>query len=808
MTDEKLEEIIELEARGYRASALRRLRGYLKIHPGDAEGWYYLARFSTKPRQQIAAIERALKLQPDYPEAEEYRAVLLEEYPNLDSGSRPRWTVVLLLIVLIGALAALLAYLTVLQFFGESEPEVVIVVPTTGTPQTAVPPLIISTNTPEVTATWTQPPTLRPSPTPLPPTATLTANVPSPDVSAGGLVTETPRPTRVPDDEPAADAQLVLIAMDDGEEIAEALRESFPGDDVAFEVGIAAQDHEAALVISGDSEALNVQIGEQSTFYLQSPALVNLSRMPDQTQITLELPELNAVVAYVAYQHEAVIENMAARFSGRVTSMDESDILLAYMLGYSYQALGQHTDALDVYDLLTAFTSDNPDPVITANRGLAFAETGDYESGTSLLRSVLESHPDPVLVQSTIGDIYATVPEGQSEAERAYNEALSLDANDPRPHVGLGLLQKSSNQFNAALEAFGTALAVDPGYVPAYYERATLRHEINLLDEALQDVDLAITFAPRVGELYALRGQILVQREEWELASRSLEQAMQLGVASTQLNSDLAAAYFELGNLDGAIRMSNAALAQDMDDVGAWYQRGRAYLAQNELGSAVNDFDQGLQRAPEHVGLLVARCTAHARLGDDGSATIDCDAALALDNDNGYALEQRGLIRARAGDRAGAAEDFAEAISYAPDAYEAHYFLGLYALQENRYPQAVESLSRAIELAPLLGKAHAARGVAYRITGEWEGAIDDLETALELVPEDVYSYYELGLSKRGLADATFDAGDSAAAEALYEEAAEALLEFLNASQPQDPFVAEAQAALDYVNSALLVVQEG
>ena len=97
--------------------------------------------------------------------------------------------------------------------------------------------------------------------------------------------------------------------------------------------------------------------------------------------------------------------------------MDENDILLAYMLGYSYQAVGQHEDALDIYDLLTAFTSDNPNPMIAANRGLAFARTGDYESGASFLRNVMDTHPDPVLVQTTIGDIYAAVPETQGEAE-------------------------------------------------------------------------------------------------------------------------------------------------------------------------------------------------------------------------------------------------------------------------------------------------------------------------------------------------------------------------------------------------------
>lgn len=848
MSEEKdiLEEIVELEREGYRATAMRRLTRFLRENPNDPRGWYYMARFLGSPRQQKAAIDRALKLRPDFPEAREFRSILLEENPYLENRlfSRPVRFFALLALAAIAAGVGLALGLSVV--FEAPQPEVVIVIPHTETPLPTVQPIIIATNAETVP---TETPPAAPSPTAtspaiqtIPPSPTHAETTPDAPV---GFVSATPLPTLTPPPEPtrvaSADiadpnAQKVLIApfaADTGNAavgLSARLATVFNRGDMFFEVmdapitndvqAISAlQGAEAAMIIYGsvDADVLHLQLYavEDPLRYDQQPELFNLARASSPWRLTVEIPRANlgeaaafasveAAIGYLGNYPQAVIESIGEQFSKPRNVFDEDESLLAFILGYSYQALEQQAEALKIYDLLTTYSGE-PNLNVVANRAYAIAQTGNYESAVTLYLSIVAQFPDPAFIQTNIGEIYLQVGD-QNAAQLAFDEAIRLDPSSARPYVGRGRLLRSQNQYNRALEDFTQALSLDGAYALAYYERARLRRDLNLLDEALNDVDLAITFQPQIGEYYALRGAILLLQDNYEEAAAAFEQALQRGVERPEAYVGLAEAYFELGNLDGTIRQSNNALAMDQSLTRAWYLRGKAYLAQNELGSALEDFSQGLDRDPQDVDLLVARCTTHARLGDDGAAATDCDAALALDGQNGWALEQRGMIRARAGDRAGAAADFAEAVTYEPAAYEAHYYLGLYALQEGRYEAAIESLTTAIELAPFLGKAFSARGVTYRILGACELAIADLEESLELVPEDVYSYYELGLCKRALADQAYEAANTARAKQLYQEAAQDFLTFLNAKQPGDEFVAEAQAGLSYVNNALQVIE--
>jgi len=327
-------------------------------------------------------------------------------------------------------------------------------------------------------------------------------------------------------------------------------------------------------------------------------------------------------------------------------------------------------------------------------------------------------------------------------------------------------------------------------------------------DLALQDLNQALAQAPLIGEYYALRGQLFLRRAAWEDARADLETAVRLGAGNAETQAAFAHVLYQLGELGAALTASQAAILADPAYAEGYLWRAYVALAQDRPDDALKDFERGLDLAPDNAALWVGACTAHARLGDDGAAAQACDSALALDNNNALALEQRGLIRYRAGDRAGAESDFLEATLYSPDVYQAQYYLGVYALQAGDLTTSIARLSAAIKVNAAFGEAYAARAVAYRLTGAWELAVADAEQALKLVPDDVYSYYELGLSKRFLADRAFEAGNRTGAQVLYQEAAEAFLTFLNASQPEDPFVLEAQVALAYVQNALAVIAEG
>ncbi|MBZ0304925.1 MAG: hypothetical protein K8I82_02540, partial [Anaerolineae bacterium] len=249
----------------------------------------------------------------------------------------------------------------------------------------------------------------------------------------------------------------------------------------------------AALVIYEASGEFQIYAQEDTQLTLNRPELLSLSRLSSPWQMMLSGSEwqtaLRAVLAYLTYQHQEVIDTLGGRFDNVRGVMSDDEIRLAAMLAYSYQAAGDHEAAMPLYDLLIGYTEDVH---IKANRAWATAETGSAESAVTLYLSLLDQHPDPAFIQTNIGEIYARFPESANSARLAFDEALKLNPRAPRPHLGKGRLLMAENDFNAAMTEFDSAINAAPDYTPAYYTRAQLRVTLGLLDDAYSDITYAI----------------------------------------------------------------------------------------------------------------------------------------------------------------------------------------------------------------------------------------------------------------------------------------------------------------------------
>lgn len=69
--DEQLLAIVEAARAGEHAAAMRRLRAYLKTQPQDADGWAVLGQLAEDDRVRLAALRRAMELDPAQPIARE-----------------------------------------------------------------------------------------------------------------------------------------------------------------------------------------------------------------------------------------------------------------------------------------------------------------------------------------------------------------------------------------------------------------------------------------------------------------------------------------------------------------------------------------------------------------------------------------------------------------------------------------------------------------------------------------------------------------------------------------------------------------
>ena len=216
MTEPTLGQIAQLAKAGQTAQARQMLAAYLKAHPDDADGWVLRARLAAAPDERLAALQRALKLNPEHEQAR----ALLARWRSQGKKPRPnRWRLPLLLLgaalgiaLAVGAAALLsggaaeapLPTLAVLADDERPATEVIAaVLQPTDTPATAASPTAPASPSPEPTPPPTE--TARPSPTPTEPIISASPTpTPAPPTNPPALPSPTPPapPTNPPAEAP------------------------------------------------------------------------------------------------------------------------------------------------------------------------------------------------------------------------------------------------------------------------------------------------------------------------------------------------------------------------------------------------------------------------------------------------------------------------------------------------------------------------------------------------------------------------------------------------------------------------------
>lgn len=117
----------------------------------------------------------------------------------------------------------------------------------------------------------------------------------------------------------------------------------------------------------------------------------------------------------------------------------------------------------------------------------------------------------------------------------------------------------------------------------------------------------------------------------------------------------------------------------------------------------------------------------------------------------------------------------------AGDLLSTQFQQGVEMLNAGQYEQAVSAFHGVLRLAPTLPEAHVNMGFALLGTGDADAALDFFGSAIDLRPAQANAYF-------GLAEALEARGD-------LETAMGAMRSFIHLSEPGDPYLDKARAAL-------------
>ena len=155
------------------------------------------------------------------------------------------------------------------------------------------------------------------------------------------------------------------------------------------------------------------------------------------------------------------------------------------------------------------------------------------------------------LYQTLVG---AGVPGAYDSAHAAYEQALSLDPNDPLLYLRMAELDQAQKNPDAALKDIGSALTLKPDFAAAYYLQSQIYVAKNDLVAASSSAALSVHYAPQDPLGWYNAGAIAFSESDWQSALTDEQQAL-------ALNPQYANALYVLGIAETHLGRRNDALS-------------------------------------------------------------------------------------------------------------------------------------------------------------------------------------------------------------------------------------------------------
>jgi tetratricopeptide (TPR) repeat protein len=311
---------------------------------------------------------------------------------------------------------------------------------------------------------------------------------------------------------------------------------------------------------------------------------------------------------------------------------------------------------------------DPESTVARSIRALFWSRSGRYEEAVLDLTLAIERRSDDYLCLSARVHVYCAANR-HAEAITDYERFVELAPADLPLHVVLAPViaeaYYAAERFDEALTAYDRALAGGEGGGGVHLGRARALFGLDRLEEALPDLDQAITTAPGY-RAYFMRAFI----------------------------------HRQLGHPEAALADLAAAEPFDPDEPISWRLRAVIYYDLRRWREAAAEYGRLVERVPDDPGSRLLRLRCHLRLGSPLDALADVDDWLVA----APASHEARALRARLLDlldRAEEARADLDAVAAAePDAY--YLFAARCALARwDGNPEAARAdLARLAELAP------------------------------------------------------------------------------------------------------------
>ncbi len=294
---------------------------------------------------------------------------------------------------------------------------------------------------------------------------------------------------------------------------------------------------------------------------------------------------------------------------------------------------------------------------------------------------------------------------GAHERCKAWKDSITLWSDvigqfpSSIPYNYRGLAYYANGDYAGAITNFNLAVACNPGYADAHFNRALAYYAAGDYIKAIDGYTGALTCNPGYYQAYDGRGRAYYATGDYAHAVADYTRAAAYNPAYAKAYYNRGIVYAALGNFGRALQDYSRAVSIDPDFADAYYNGGQACLALNDLDNAIRYYSHAIGCDSGRVGAYNSRGIAYCLKGDNDRAIADYDRAIARDPAYLLSYVNRGNALMAQGNYDRAIRDFSTAIAHDPVHYaQAYYNRGLAWATKGDRERAGEDFTRACDM--------------------------------------------------------------------------------------------------------------
>ena len=263
--------------------------------------------------------------------------------------------------------------------------------------------------------------------------------------------------------------------------------------------------------------------------------------------------------------------------------------------------------------------------------GYALEHAGKFAEAGEQYRAALAISPRDYEYHFALGRVLIRTNDAAG-AEEHFRDAIAIRGDSAPARLGLANALLAEKKYEAGVDALAEHLKLNPGDQAEHFERASALMDLDRVDDALAELDLAEAgSAPSVDGL-KMRADIYLHQNKWKEASATLTEALRQSPRDQQLIAWLGHTEIELHDYAAAINTFGRVVANNAQDADALRELVNAFFLNEDYAATIGAMDRLAKLETPKPASWFVRAICYDKLSRKAEAIEAYQKFLELDN--------------------------------------------------------------------------------------------------------------------------------------------------------------------------------